>query len=521
MSFKDHDKRTFIIDSANAYTCQRISKREFLRRMGLAGIGFSFFGLTMLAGHRRGSRSFDFAEPAYAEGLPDNQAKWLKEVGGKYRGTKIRFTSEATPPTLVLTQIKEEFTQATGIEVELEILPLEQVLAELTQDVRGRLGRNDLYYLDQSWIAAFAEDTVNPKRYYKAYPELAMPDFDFGDFSHPLVEGVSLVNGRWIGIPYDIPIFILMYRKDLLDKHNISVPTTYPEFSNAVKAMTEAGKAYGIFGTGLQAKSGHYSLECDWSQAVWGHGGSIFAEDKRFSANDDQSVAGLEWYQELLKYAPPNSTDSTWDGQFQMMLSGQVAIVQSWDEFFPGLDADDSKVRGLWEPARPLTPVSLRARTDCGFDEKPNAAHQGGSSIALSKYSRNREAAWIFMQWRTCKEIMTRCTLAGGFAPTRNSCFEDPRVKAKAKVMAGTTRHLKVVKWTINNVIATEPHFPQWIGYSTNELPTEIGKLLTGQAYGGDAKKCMDALAHIIDAKNKKAGLLFQASGRRRGEVSA
>jgi peroxiredoxin len=41
-----------------------------------------------------------------------------------------------------------------------------------------------------------------------------------------------------------------------------------------------------------------------------------------------------------------------------------------------------------------------------------------------------------------------------------------------------------------------------------NELPTEIGKLLTGQDYGGDARKCMDAVAKTIDAKNREAGLL-------------
>ena len=46
--------------------------------------------------------------------------------------------------------------------------------------------------------------------------------------------------------------------------------------------------------------------------------------------------------------------------------------------------------------------------------------------------------------------------------------------------MAGTARHLPIVKWTINNIMATEPHFPLWIGDSTNELPTEIGKFLTG-----------------------------------------
>jgi multiple sugar transport system substrate-binding protein len=508
MSFKDHDKRTFVIDSAAAFSDRRISKREFLRRIGRVGMGFSAFAIAMLGGDRRRDRGFGAGRSAEAQGLPDNQARWLAEVGRGFRGTKIRYTSEATPPTLVLDQIKKEFTDPTGIEVEIEIVPLEQVLARAMQDVQGKLGTYDLYYLDQSWVAAFAQDCVDPVRLYKDKPELAMPDFDFGDFCRPLVEGQSLVDGQWRGIPFDIPIFILMYRKDLLEKHGIPVPTTYPAFADAVKAITRAGKQDGLFGTGLQAKSAHYSLECDWSQAVWGHGGSIFGKSRRFSGNDEQGVAGLQWYQELVKGAAPGSTASTWDGQFQMMRMGQVAMVHGWSEHFPGLDADDSRVRGLWQAARPLTPASLRAPADCGFNEKPNAGHQGGSLIALSRYSRKREAAWIFMQWATCKDVMTRCTLAGGFAPTRNSSFEDPAVKAKAKVMAGTTRHLDTVKWTINNAIANEPDFPLWRTYSNNELPTEIGKLLTGLEYGGDARKCMHAIAKIIDAKNADAGLL-------------
>jgi len=32
--------------------------------------------------------------------------------------------------------------------------------------------------------------------------------------------------------------------------------------------------------------------------------------------------------------------------------------------------------------------------------------------------------------------------------------------------------------------------------------------LLTGQDYGGDAKKCMDAVAKMIYAKTKDAGFL-------------
>ncbi|MFL5258246.1 MAG: ABC transporter substrate-binding protein [Hyphomicrobiales bacterium] len=507
MSFKEYDKKIFIADAARDFAARRISKREFLRRTAMAGVGFSAFATGLLGGSRpfRGNL---LGSEAFAQ-TADEMTKWLKDVGGPFKGKKIRYTSEATPPTVVLNQIKNEFTEPTGIEVEIEIVPLEQVLAKATQDVQGQLGTYDLYYLDQSWVASFSQDTVDPTQYYKDKPDLAMPNFDWEDFSKPLVEGLALYEGKWGGIPFDIPIFITMYRKDLLEKHGIKPPTNFNEFTEAVKAIDEAERSNGVYGTGLQAKSGHYSLECDWTAAVWGHGGSIFDKNKKFAGNDEKGIKGLQWYQEMLKHAPAQSTASTWDGQFQMMQSGQVALVNSWDEFFPGLDADDSRVKGLWEPMHPISSNDgVRPVSEAGFGEIPNVGHQGGSILGLSKYSKNIDAAWLFMQWACSKEIMTRCTLLGGFAPMRVSSFDDPRVKAKAKVMPGTTRHLDTVLWTINNVMASEPDMPLWAGFSNNEIPVELGKLLTGQDYGGDAKKCMDNVAGLIDKSVEEAGLL-------------
>ena len=506
MNFKHHDRRNFIVDTANAYTRRKISKREFLRKMGMAGIVFSAFSTAMLGGGRRG-RPFGI-NPAHAT-TPQDMKDFLREAGKPFAGTKIRYTSEATPPTVVANQLKGEFTDLTGIEVEIEIVPLEQVLAKAMQDVQGQLGTYDLYYLDQAWHATFFPDTVDPVEYYNEKPDLAMPDFDFSDFSAPLVEGISKIGEKWVGIPFDIPIFTFMYRRDILEKHGIAVPKTYDEFTAAVKLITQAEKENGIYGTGLQAKSGHYSLECDWSQAVWGHGGSIFRADGTFSGNDTEGLAGLEWYQELIRNAPASSLESTWDGQWQMMHSGQVAMVQSWDEFFPGMDGDDSPVRGLWEMTKPLIgPHTLRNRADAGFGEIPDWGHQGGSSIALSRYSKNVDAAWLFLQWVCSKEMMVQLTLGGGFAPMRNSSFADPRVLEKAVVGSGTTRHLPVVLETIENYIASEPDMPLWAGLSSNEIPTELGKLLTGQEYDGNGKACMDQIAKIVDTATRDAGLL-------------
>lgn len=510
MSFRQHDKQSFVVDACNAYTGRQISKRDFLRRMGLAGVGFSAFGAGMLGGSRA-FRGLGGPLVDEARAQDANMMSWLADVGKKYKGTKIRYTSEATPPSIVANQLAAgEFTKATGIEVEVEIVPLEQVLAKATQDVQGKLGTYDLYYLDQSWMATFADDVVNPREYYDANKALAMPGFDWDDFSKPLVDGIAMYNGKQCGIPFDIPIYIMMYRKDIMEKHKLEVPKTIDEYLKVVQAITAAEKGNGIYGTACQAKSGHYSLECDWTFALWSHGGSIFGKDKKFSGNDERGVAGLQFYQELVKASPPSSTTWTWDGQGQALTQGQAAMAITWGEDFPGFDAADSKVKGLFEavPA-PREVPGRRAASECGFNEIPAVGHQGGSTISLSNYSKNKEAAWLFMQWVCSKDVMARVsTLGGGASPMRNSSFTDPRVKAKAVVGPGTTRHFDAIKYTIDNQMGSEPDMPIWADMSSNDIPVELGKLLTGQSYDGNAKKALDAIAQLVDAKVKDAGLL-------------
>jgi multiple sugar transport system substrate-binding protein len=499
MSFREHDKKTFIADTAQAFAERRISKREFMRKMAMAGIGFSAFAGTFLGGSRPFNGLTNLGTSAAQAATPDDVAKWLKEVGGKYAGTKIRYSTEATPPSIVANQIaKEEFTKLTGIEVEVEIVPLEQVLQKATLDVQGQLGTYDLYYLDQSWMATFSQDTVDPREQYESNAELALPDFDWDDFSKPLVEGISMYDGKMVGIPFDIPIFILMYRKDLMDKHGIAVPTTMDEYMAAVKAIHEAEIGNGIHGTSGQLKSGHYSLNCDWTAWLWSHGGSIFNKDGMFSGGDEDGLAGLAYMQELVKYMPPAATTWTWDGQGQSVAQAQAAMVISWGEFFPGWDGKDSKVAGLMEAAHPPAPKKLRAPADAGFGEIPHIGHQGGSAIALSRYSKNPEAAWIFMQWACSKDVMARVsTLGGGASPMRISSFSDPRVLEMAKPGPGTTRHFPAVQWTIDNAMGSEPDMPAWAEISNNVVPVELGNLLAGQY--GSGKECMDAIAQQAD----------------------
>lgn len=391
----ESDRKAYVADSAGAYSARSIGKREFLRRLSVAGVGLSSFAAAMLGGNR----PFPGIMPTQAlanTGPSAEMSKWLRDVGSKYTGTKVRFVSEATPPTLVAKELaKDEFTANTGIDVEIEILPLEQVLHKVTTDARDRLGAHDLHYLDQSWAALFSGDTIDPREYYDRKRDLALPGFDWSDFSKPLMQGISTYQDKLIGIPFDIPIFILMYRKDLFDKHRLKVPATMGEYMNAVKALDEAERGNGIYGTTGQLKAGHYSLTCDWSAWLWANGGSVFDKNGLFSGGDQDGLGGLAYMLELAKHMPPAAKTWTLDGEAQSLAHGNAVMAISWGEFFPGFDGKDSRVVGLMEAACPPAESRLRSPDAAGFQEVPHIGHQGGSSICLSRYSRNPEAAWM------------------------------------------------------------------------------------------------------------------------------
>ena len=209
-------------------------------------------------------------------------------------------------------------------------------------------------------------------------------------------------------------------------------------------------------------------------------------------------MRGLAYMLELVKHMPPAATTWTWDGEGRSVSQGNAAMLISWGEFFPGFDSKDSKVVGLMEATRPPAEAKLRSPDQAGFLEIPHIGHQGGSSICLSKYSKNPEAAFIFMQWVCSKDVVARSsTLGGGASPVRNSTYSDPRVLAAAKVGPGTTRHFPAIEWTINNAMGSEPKLPAWVEISHNIIPVELGKLLAGQY--SSPEQCMAAIKEQAD----------------------
>ncbi len=494
---RDSDRKHYLASLTDSYVKRKMGRRDFLRAASHLGLGLGAFGLGM-------SRPFGghFFPAANAQELTPNPdvLAWVREVSKPFAGTTLKLATESTPPSNALnSQLKKYFEEASGMKVEIEVLPLEQVLQKLTLDIASQLGTYDLYYIDQSWAASVSRDVFDPREQIQAKPDLAMPGYNIDDFLPALVDGIAKYEDRWVGVPYDIPVFIMMYRKDIYEKMGFTAPKTLPEYLMQAEAITkEMGPD--LYGATGQMKSGHYSLECDWTAWLWGHGGGIFGKDGKFSGNDAQGLEAMAYWDKLAKTMPPGVNGWTWDGQGQSIAQGVAATMMSWGEFFPYFDdASATKVSGLMEAVRCPTPTALRAPADCGYGEIPGIGHQGGSSLAVSMNSKNADAAWIFMQWATSADTQVLITtLGGGTGPTRSSVYDDPRVLANNRVGAGTTRHLNVVRETIANDMGSEPDLPQWAELANDTIPVRLGKYFAGEY--GSAKEAMDDIAQAADA---------------------
>ncbi len=492
----DYRDKMAIHGALEAYRQRRISRRHMARVLAAAGVALGsgrYFAPRATAG------------PAEIRGLLQESApsaevtQWLTDVGGQFKGTTIKVVSEETPPSrAIINLMEEQFIRPTGINVEWEVVPLAQVLSKVSVDAASRLGDNDVYYFDQAWVGRFINDTYDPRELLQTKPDLAYPNYNFDDFLQPLVRHIASFGDKVIGLPCDVPIFMYFYRKDLYDELGLQPATTMQQYLDNAKAINDAKSAQGTYGTVGQMQSGHYSLECDMTAWVWSHGGSVFTADGQCSLADPQAIAGIDYMRQLQQYMPSAVTTYDWGGQFTAIQQGQGGQVITWGEDFPGWDDPaNSKVSGLMEPAPLPQPVALRAPEQAGFEEIPNIGHQGGSTYCLSKYSKNADAAWVFLQWATSAETQTNASIIGGGAsPMRQSTFDDPRVKAKAEVGAGTTRHFPAMYEVIMNRMGTEPHLPQWPAIATDVIAVELGKLTTG---GGSTQEAMTAIAKKVN----------------------
>jgi multiple sugar transport system substrate-binding protein len=214
----------------------------------------------------------------------------------------------------------------------------------------------------------------------KAAADPVKPDFTDGIWGL-----VTLGTDAVYGIPQDSGPMMLYYRTDLFKKYGIAVPKTWQEYAEA--ARTVHGKDPKVYlGTFSSKDPGSFAGLAQQAGAQWW---SIDGEAWKVAINDEPTKKLADYWGGLVKegvidnmpYFTPEWNKALNDGK---LLTWPSAI------WAPGpLASNAPKTKGKWAIA-PM-PQWNAGENYSGF--------WGGSAVAVSAGSKQKEAAATFAKW--------------------------------------------------------------------------------------------------------------------------
>jgi len=413
----------------------------------------------------------------------------------KYRGQTIVVNYPAHPHYDQAEKLFAEFTAATGIKVERDKMQyLRMKDRQVLEMAKRRGGDYDVVVYVVMWKTEYvAKGLLEPLDAYFANPALADPAWDQPDIIPKYWDTNALVGGpkmylpgpgaRPYGIPFGAETGVLAYRTDILAKHGIAVPTTYDELLAACRRIRDKE---GIGGLTSRGQTGH-QVTAAWLLHLTPHGGEVFDPNFRAAFNNPAGVRAANVLKEIVETGPAGIPSFGFGEMQNAFLQGQAAFyLDSVAVFGPAQDPAKSRVVGKVGYA--LHPKGTQ-----------HSAQSGGFAMAIPKNARNKEAAFLFMQWLTSKQADLKIALAGGNV-NRASTLAHPDLARKYPVELPALRaSLQICNpdW--------RPLIPEWDHISQQILGQALPEVITGDK---PAQAALDAVVKDVESVLRQGGWL-------------
>jgi len=293
----------------------------------------------------------------------------------------------------------------------------EKFLAEL---VVAKTGAYDVINLDSTSLGTFCEGGgLEP---LDGYLTSEVKE----DYYPVTLESVSY-EGKLYGMPYLTHNQVIYYRTDLFKEAGITAPpATWDELVDDAKKLTKNG----VYGFVVEGKEHHVEVPTKFLDFLYANGGSIF-ENNDFSkvvVNSPAGVEALQFMVDLLhkyKVCPPGALGFDCTDVHTMFMQGVLAMAHNWPyQYSLCIDLKQSKVVGKFETA--LMPKKVRIA---------GGVYTWAWSISSS--SRNKDAAWKWIEFAQSKEILKKLdtSVPGPIArkSVYDSIMDDPAVNEDLK----------------------------------------------------------------------------------------
>jgi len=432
---------------------------------------------TILKGMAAGAAA-GAATRIHAPAIIAKQSTWdLAKAAEPYRGVEINAFFLERPGYVAAVQMIPEFEEITGIKVNHDTTPYENAHEKQVIDFTGGTAQYDIVLVDVVWIGEFAASGwIVPMDKFFNNPELADPDLNLEGFFPILLESFGTWDNVIYGLPFDNYSGLMFYNKRMLaDAGFEAPPSSWQElFEVYGPALTKDGK----YAFALQSRRGE-TQSCDsFMRMVWAFGGSLL-NPETFEPNlsSPESLAGLQFRQDLMQYMPPDIVEWDHDETVQGLAQGNVAIIPEWSANWTTI-TDPSKSTIVEDAAVAIEPA--------GADGQPHPA-LGGFSLAVNSASpeEKQAAAYLFIQWVTSEAKAKDYVINGGVSG-RQSVYQDPEIRERYPYADAL-----VESWSKYGNPIFRPRFPEWPQIS--ELIAETGsEMMLGSISVEDGAKQLD-----------------------------
>lgn len=118
----------------------------------------------------------------------------------------------------------------------------------------------------------------------------------------------ALSEGRKDGVCYSLPLYshaqVMWYRKDLMEKAGLEVPTTWEEFAAAAKALTKDG----VYGCSFPCGANDMMATRFLNFYVRSGGGSLLTDDLKANFTSDIAIEGINYWVDIYKNCSPKDS---------------------------------------------------------------------------------------------------------------------------------------------------------------------------------------------------------------------
>lgn len=410
----------------------------------------------------------------------------------KFAGVTLNVSTFSAAYPKLLQQWLPEFEALTGARVNFDApsFPVYNQRADLELSTRGAAFDvvNVTFIYSSRWIES---GWLTPLDDFVRNPNLTAPDFDLNDFLPAARVPETGRDGRLYGVPWTAEALLTASsRFDLVQQAGLQFPDTTDDLVKVLRAVHKKDRVAGF------VADNHYG----WTFVPYlqAFGGDVFRKaphDLYPTLDTPEAVAAAEYYASLLReFGPDGAVTYQPDQVTQALKLGRVNFT----------DAGQLHLAQLGDPATSKTIRTVKF----GLVPKGPAGRFPGTAVhglGIPAGSKQKEAAWAFIQWALSKQTTQKAVLAGYGSPARRSALDSKEFRAKQVIngsdlaqlsidtleLAAKTGHMKY------RTVSVYPQVDQ-------QLNKAIELIATRQA---SAKQALQQAQAASIAELKRAGL--------------